>query len=320
MVSLQAERGHVIQKRPHSLTHLLTHSLTNMANQDILIYGLTLGSAGCAALSVYPALSSVVTGAKDRMDQYQEVKAAKAAKTLDDLFMVVNPRALQIAYGVLPLGLGLAGFLLTNQLFIALGGVAVGALLPDLWVRITKSMRRNRFRRQLIDALLILSSSLRAGLSLMQAFEQLESEMPPPASQEFGLMLKAQRLGRPFPEALKALNYRVPCEELELFTTAVLVARETGGDLTKVIGHLVSTIRERHKLQDKVQTLTLQGRVQAYVISGLPLAFATFVRQFNPDFFKIFLTDPVGQTLIVAAVGLWLVGMFLLFKLSKVKM
>lgn len=133
-------------------------------------------------------------------------------------------------------------------------------------------------------------------------------------------MLKAQRLGRPFPEALKALNHRVPCEELELFTTAVLVARETGGDLTKVIGHLVTTIRERHKLQDKVQTLTMQGRIQAYVISALPLAFAVFMRPLNPQFFDVFLRDPVGQTLIVLAVALWLVGMYLLFRMSKVKM
>ena len=291
-----------------------------MASQDFLMYGLTLGSAGCAALSVYPTLSRLLNRTKEGVDQYREMKAAKATKTLDDLFMIVNPRTLRIAFGVVPIGLGLAGFFVTHQLLIALACVAVGVLLPDLWVRMTKSVRRTRFRKQLVDALLILSSSLRAGLSLMQAFEQLESEMPPPASQEFGLMLKAQRLGRPFPEALKTLNLRVPCEELELFTTAVLVARETGGDLTKVIGHLVTTIRERQKLQDKVTTLTLQGRLQAYVISGLPRAFSVFVRQFNREYFKIFVTDPVGQTLIIVAVTLWLVGMFLLFRMSKVRM
>ncbi len=289
-----------------------------MAN-DMWIYGLTLGSAGCAALSAYPMLHGVLTNTKEKLDTYREAKASKAVKTLDDLFMVVNPRLLRIAYGVVPIGLGVAGFALTHYLLVGLLGVAVGVLLPDMWVRTTKAVRKTRFRRQLVDALLILSSSLRAGLSLMQAFEQLESEMPPPASQEFGLMLKSQRFGRPFPDALKALNDRVPCEELELFTTAVLVARETGGDLTKVIGHLVTTIRERQKLQDKVKTLTLQGRLQAYVISGLPVMFAVFVRQFNPKFFDIFLTDRVGQILIVSAVLLWMLGMYLLFRMSKVK-
>lgn len=290
-----------------------------MPTQDIWIYGLTMGSASCAALTLYPVVTRAMSRTNRGVTAYRERKAAQAAKTLDDLFMVVNPRYLRIAYGVVPLGLGLTGYFLTNQVLLGLLGVAVGVLLPDQWVRATKAMRRAKFRKQLVDSLLILSSSLRAGLSLMQAFEQLETEMPPPASQEFGLMLKAHRLGRPFPDALKALNYRVPCEELELFTTAVLVARETGGDLTKVISHLVVTIRERQKLQDKVKTLTLQGRLQAYVISALPMLFAVFVRGFNPQFFEIFVNDPVGQSLMAAAVLLWIVGMFLLMKLSKVK-
>ena len=131
-------------------------------------------------------------------------------------------------------------------------------------------------------------------------------------------MMKAYRLGLTLEEALQRLNRRVPCEELNLVTTAVLVARETGGDITGVITRLIGTIRERKKLSDKIQTLTLQGRLQAYIMSILPLVFAGFVRTFNPQYLTLLLEDRVGQLLLALAVVLWAVGMVLLFKVSKV--
>jgi len=165
----------------------------------------------------------------------------------------------------------------------------------------------------------MLSSSLRAGLSLTQAFEQLEAEMPPPLSQEFGLMMKAHRLGRTLEEALQGLNARIPCEEMNLITVAVLVARETGGDISNILDQLIDTIRERSKLSEKVKTLTTQGRLQAYIMSILPLAFFMFVRTFNRDHFSVMLEEPLGQMLLLLAVVLWAVGMILLFRLSKVE-
>lgn len=131
-------------------------------------------------------------------------------------------------------------------------------------------------------------------------------------------MVKAHRLGRTLEGALQGLNDRMPCQDLNLITTAVLVARETGGDITNVITQLVNTIRERKKLQDKVKTLTLQGRMQAYLMSLLPLAFAFFVRTFNPHYLDIMFNDPTGQTLLMLAGGLWVSGMILLVRWSKV--
>ena len=133
-------------------------------------------------------------------------------------------------------------------------------------------------------------------------------------------MLKAHRVGRPLDEAFESLNERMPSDDLKLLTMAILVARETGGDVTVVISQLVSTIRERKKLYDKVRTLTLQGRLQAYIMSAVPVLFAGFVRTFNPEYFQILLEDPLGNVCLAAACGLWCVGMFLLVKLSKVEL
>ena len=289
-----------------------------MAEPELLIYGVTMGAAGCAAVVAYPLVARLWVHSAGRMERYQQGKAEQAAKTLDDIFMEVKPRWLKAAYGVGPFTAALLAFAFTNNVALTLVATVVGLILPDVWVRQSKRIRQQKFQAQLVDALFILSSSLRAGLSLTQAFEQLESEMSPPASQEFGLMMKAHRLGRTLEESLQGLSDRVPSEELNLITTAVLVARETGGDVTGIITQLITTIRERKKLFDKVKTLTLQGRLQAYIMSFMPIIFATFVRTFNPQYFDQMLKADVGKTLLMIAGGLWVVGMILLMKMSKV--
>ena len=266
----------------------------------------------------FPVLSGVWTGLATRIEQFQQGKVDTTRKVLDDLFLDIEPRWLKVAYGAAPLGMGLLVFLLTTHIVLALVGMGLGLLAPDLWVRASRVMRRRQFSAQLVDALFILSSSLRAGLSLPQAFEQLESEMVPPASQEFGLMMKGHRLGLTLEEALNRLNERMPSEELKLITTAVLVSRETGGDVTTIIHQLITTIRERKKLEEKVKTLTLQGKLQAYIMSALPILFLFAMHVMNAQYFDLLLNEPTGQTILFMACILWLVGMVLLMRLSKV--
>lgn len=292
-----------------------------MSGAELLsIYGLVAVVAALAAVLLHPMLARWWTYAVDCLERYQQAKVTTATKELDDLFMEVQPTWLRIMYGLGPFAAGILLYLIFDNVLLAGVGVVAGFILPDLWVKQRRAMRKRQFRAQLVDALFILSSSLRAGLSLTQAFETLESEMSPPASQEFGLMIKAQRLGQPFEETLQGLNARMACEELDLITTAVLVARETGGDLTSIIAQLITTIREKRKLLDKVATLTLQGRLQAYIMSALPLVFAAFVRTTSPHYFDVFFQDTGGLMVLGLAAGLWLVGMVLLAQLSKVRM
>lgn len=287
--------------------------------QELLIYTCTLGSAGCAGALAYPALSTLWVRLAQRVGLYQQTKVAMAARTLEALFLDVQPRWLTLVYWLGPIGLGAVAFLLFNNLWFTLAGAALGLLVPDLWVRQARAFRKRRFQEQLLDALFILSSSLKAGLSFVQALESLEAEMAPPASQEFGLVVRAHRLGQTLEEALQGLNQRMASDELNLIVTAILVARETGGDVTTIISQLVSTIRERKKLLEKVKTLTLLGKLQGYIMSVLPVVFALFVRSVTPRYFEVMLEDAVGQGLLVLAAALWLVGMVLLFRLSRVE-
>ena len=290
-----------------------------MGEQELVICGFTFGWAGCVAVLSYPAVSRFWLRIFGRMENYQQIQATKAVKTLDDIFMEVKPIWVQVAYGVIPVALGVAAYIFFNNIPLVFVGVGLGVLIPEILVRQARALRRRRFQNQLVDSLFLLSSSLQAGLSLSQAFETLEAEMSPPASQEFGLMMKAHRLGRPLEEALQAVNERMESEDFNLVTTAVLVAKGTGGDVTRIIAQLISTIRERKKLKDKVTTLTLQGRLQAYIMSVLPILFAIFTSTFSPGYFDLLLNDPAGQRLMFAAVCLWVVGIVMLIKLSKVE-
>lgn len=290
-----------------------------MSTAELAVYGFTMGAVGTVAVMSYPFLARASNQTATAVERYHQVRVGRAARELDDLYLEVRPLWLKIAYGVGPIVTGLLLFFLSQNVWIACGGAVAGIIIPDVYVRQARATRLRRFRGQLVDALMILSSSLRAGLSLTQAFEQLESEMTPPASQEFGLVMRAYRLGQPFEEALERLRKRNFCDEVNIITTALLVARETGGDATKIITQLVGTIREKKKLYDKVNTLTLQGKLQAYIMSGLPIAFVFFAKTFDATYFDVLVESDTGHTIIMAAVGLWLVGMVLLMKLSKIE-
>jgi len=289
-----------------------------MGADELLIYSAVLGSVGCLALMAFPVVAGAWQRTANHVEQYQLLRVDRTAKVFDDMFLDVKPGWLTLAYRIVPLAGGLLVYLLFNNLLFALVGAGLALMVPDMWLKMAQAHRKQRFQGQLVDALFMLSSSLRAGLSLTQAFETLESEMSPPASQEFGLMMKAHRVGLSFEEALQGLNQRMACEELNLITTAVILARGTGGDVTRIIAQLIVTIREKRKLYEKVKSLTLQGKLQAYIMSGLPVLFAVFVTGTSPGYFDIMLHDQVGRMMLGIAGGLWVVGIIVLFKVSKV--
>ena len=147
----------------------------------LLMYALTGVAAACAAVVCYPLMSRATRETAKTVEQYQDVKAGKAVKALDEIFMEVKPKWLRLAYGVGPVVVGLVVFVVFRSAILAGVGAVVGIVLPDLCVRQVRALRRRRFGAQLVDALMILSSSLRAGLSMTQSFGQLATKITPPA-------------------------------------------------------------------------------------------------------------------------------------------
>lgn len=195
----------------------------------------------------------------------------------------------------------------------------MGSILPALIIKTMENKRKEKFAGQLVDGLMVISSALKGGLSLLQAIEVLVEEMPAPISQEFGLILRENKIGLTLDESLRRLNDRLKLEELGLMINSVLVARETGGDLTKVFSRLATTIRDNRKLKENIRTLTLQGRLQGIIMSALPFIFVWWVMTFNKEHFDIMLGTEKGRMLLFVAAGLQAVGMVLIRKFSIIK-
>jgi tight adherence protein B len=179
-------------------------------------------------------------------------------------------------------------------------------------------MRKSRFNSQITDGLMILSSCLKGGLSLLQSIEVLVEELPSPISQEFGLILRENKMGIALEESFENLNRRMPSEELNLLTTSILVARETGGDITLLFGRLIGTIRAKTKLNDAIGTLSMQGKIQGFVMSMLPIGFAIMVVSFQPNYFDVMLSNAMGRGLMVYALISEVIGMYMIRMFSKV--
>lgn len=247
-------------------------------------------------------------------------KMVKIEQKLDDIFITVNRRKQFLFFTLSPLILGLAGFLFFQNLILTLIGGAIGLALPTFVIHHLEVQRKARFQNQIFDTLMILSSSLKSGLSLLQALEVLQEEMRPPMSEEIGLLIRENKMGVMLEDCFQHLLQRMKVPELELVINSILVARETGGDLTKVFGHLATTIRDNRKLKESIRTLTLQGRLQGIIMSALPFFFVWWVFTFNRGHFDIMLKSELGRTLLFVAVVLQIVGMFLIRKFSIINL
>ncbi|MFH0827152.1 MAG: type II secretion system F family protein [Candidatus Omnitrophota bacterium] len=272
-----------------------------------------------AFASVYLIAYQVVPSLTDKFHSAQSKKVSIAEKQLDGMFFIVKREKLFFYYTLFPLVFATAAFLFSRKIPIAFAGGLVGSILPALIIKTMENKRKEKFAGQLVDGLMVISSALKGGLSLLQAIEVLVEEMPAPISQEFGLILRENKIGLTLDESLRRLNDRLKLEELGLMINSVLVARETGGDLTKVFSRLATTIRDNRKLKENIRTLTLQGRLQGIIMSALPFIFVWWVMTFNKEHFDIMLGTEKGRMLLFVAAGLQAVGMVLIRKFSIIK-
>lgn len=206
---------------------------------------------------------------------------------------------------------------------IKVGGAVIafvfGLILPNFVITALKKQIKNKFHNQLIDALMIMSSSFRGGLSLVQALEAVVEEMPDPINKEFGIVLGENKMGVSLEESLYHLYNRMPSPAVQQMITAILLARETGGNLPVIFNRIVNNIRESKKIQDSLNTLTLQGRIQGAVMSLLPVAFGMIVYSANKRLFESMLNSELGRTLLLYAFISQVIGMFLIWRISTNK-
>lgn len=201
-------------------------------------------------------------------------------------------------------------------------GAACGVgvfLLPIFVMSFLRKRRLNKLTNQLPDVFEMMSQSLRAGHSLPGSIQMIEEQMPRPISTEFGRVYHEQNLGVKVEDALLSMADRVESLDVRFFVTAVLIQRQTGGDLAQVLDNIAHVIRERIELQGLVRGLTAEGRLSGWVLFALPAVVFLGSMYMNPDYAMVLLEDPKGQILMMVAVGMQLMGIAMIRWIVNIK-
>jgi tight adherence protein B len=228
------------------------------------------------------------------------------------------PNFLMICGGLCAFGLflpALAGF------SVMLGPLMAGflAFLPIVWLLFKRKRRLKAFAAQLPEALELIARALRAGHSLAAGFSLVANEMSEPIGGEFSRTFEEQNLGKPLDEALTDLTKRVPNLDLKFFATAIILQRQTGGDLAEILDKIGNLIRERFKIWGQVQALTGEGRLSGIVLLALPPALFVVVYRMNPDYLKLLFTDPLGKKMLVGGIVTQLFGALMIRKIVNIR-
>jgi len=190
---------------------------------------------------------------------------------------------------------------------------------PYFWLTFRRKRRLAKFAAQLSDALELVARALRAGHSLAAGFRLCATEMSEPLSLEFGRVFEEQNLGIPFEEALDNLTLRIPNLDLKFFVTAIILQRQTGGDLAEILDKIGRLIRERYKILGQVQALTGEGRLSGVVLLALPPLLFVTVYRMNPEYLMLLFTDEMGRKMLIGGILMQLLGALAIRKIVNIR-
>ncbi|MFL6210317.1 MAG: type II secretion system F family protein [Pyrinomonadaceae bacterium] len=214
---------------------------------------------------------------------------------------------------------GLAVSMLTISIVVIIAAALVAGVMPFVHVWWKRRQRLNLFLEQLPDALELMSRALQAGHAFAESLHMISTEMPDPVATEFRKTYEEQNLGLSLKLALENLAARVPLLDLKMCITAIMIQRETGGNLAEILEKVAHTIRERFRIMEDLKTLTTSSRMSAWILCGLPIFVALAVTVMNPDYMSVLWKDPRGHYLIATAMGLQLTGMLVIRKILRIK-
>lgn len=247
------------------------------------------------------------------------------------------PRAHQLDRFIVQSGLGwtVSGLLLGSAMLFATGlliaitlrqtmelGVISGLVLgsfPWLFLQRKRLLRLKRMEHQLPEALDLITRALRAGHAFSASLQMAGEELTEPIADEFRLVHDEINYGTSLQQALINLGERVPITDLRYFIVAVLIQRESGGNLTEMLGNLSRLIRERLKLHAKVRVLSADGRMSAWILGLMPFGLAALLNLMNPEFMQPFWTDPIGITILKWLAVMMVIGLLLLRRIARIR-
>jgi tight adherence protein B len=242
---------------------------------------------------------------------YERYYLQERTRKLDEMFIFIDSRQLLILAVSVALLLLILGTLVFNW-FVGILLCTAGFLSPQILVRRLRNKRLRQFERQLVDALLQMSSALRAGLTFPQASENVAQEFKAPLGDEFKLLVREIKLGVSLDDALDNLAKRVDSDSLRLTVTSTNISRKLGGNLAEIYDTISKTVRDRFEVQGRIDALTAMGRMQGWVVGAMPVVVGLALNFIRPDLMAPMLASNFGKGLVLCVIGMELLGIWLM--------
>ncbi len=285
----------------------------------VVLTGLCFGGLSAVALRAFASGANAYGGAY----------SSETARQFEDIFLFIPPRRIA--------EIGWIGSTITALLlFLIIGGVSgsasailvrmaialfVGSLMlmaPAKMLIVLRTRRRRRFNVQLVDALTNMGNALKSGFSIIQSVEHVVANGESPISEEFGTMLHQTRVGVSFQEAMRNMEQRVGSDDLTLVVLSIETARRTGGNLTEIFSKISHTIQERLRIENRIRTLTAQGRLQGIVLSLMPLCLGFVLNIVQPGMIQPFLHSTVGIVVVMIIAVMLMCGALMIRKIINI--
>jgi tight adherence protein B len=251
----------------------------------------------------------------------QVLSVAPGTEGLERLMRQANVTYTMGFFILLSATLGLTGylifFMLTRSALFAVALALAAATLPLVTLRSKKNKRMAKFEKQLPEGLGLIARALRAGHAFTSGMKLTAEEFADPLGPEFEETLDEINFGVSVPEALKNLARRVDCPDLSFFVVAVILQRETGGNLAEIIENLAHLMRERFRFRGKVRILSAEGRLTGKILVAIPLVMFAALYLLNPEITGLLIFDPLGRMMAGAAICLMVLGAFVINRILK---
>jgi tight adherence protein B len=221
--------------------------------------------------------------------------------------------------GLAGIAAAILAYIFSGRVEFAWVGMLVGFVLPYSYASLKRQKRFQKFDELFPEAIDTLARAVRAGHAFTTALEMITDEIAEPIAGEFRQLYEEQKFGMPVRDALLNLTERVPSVDVKFFVTAVMLQRETGGNLAEILDNLSYVIRERFKIQRQVRVYTAQGRLTMALLMGMPPVIVVVMMTLNPSFIRPLFSDPIGHSLLVGGITLQTVGYFVIRKIIRIQ-
>ena len=261
-------------------------------------------------LSRIPAFDTLLRRS-ERVSLLQKMLAQGSVDIRAGNFLIIC-----VASGI---GLALAAIIAGGNVMFGWAGLLLGFFVPYAYASHMRARRFQKFEEKFPEAIDTLARAVRAGHAFTTALEMIATELAEPVAGEFRQLYEEQKFGLPVRDALINLTDRIPLVDVKFFVTAVMLQRETGGNLAEILDNLSYVIRERFKILRQVRVHTAQGRLTMVLLMALPPTIVVLMLMLNPGFIQPLFSDPLGHTLIVAGVTLQTLGYFVIRKIIRIQ-